>query len=98
MLTHGDYCLPNVLVELGQLTGLVDVGRSGLGNPRDDLAAGLWSLHYNFGHGFGHQFLESYGAPTMNDKEMERLRRSYGKPTRARQGKTLSTVPRTTSG
>ena len=80
VLIHGDYCLPNVLVEDGRLTGLVDVGRSGLGDPRDDLAAGLWTLHYNFGHGFGPQFLESYGAPPMTDKDMERLRRRYGKP------------------
>jgi len=80
VLIHGDYCLPNVLVEDGRLTGLVDVGRSGLGDPRDDLAAGLWTLHYNFGHGFGPHFLESYGAQPMNDKDMERLRRRYGKP------------------
>ncbi|HVC77455.1 MAG TPA: phosphotransferase [Candidatus Micrarchaeaceae archaeon] len=50
---HGDYCLPNVLVVDGRLTGLVDVGGSGLGEPNDDLAAGLWTLHYNFGHGYG---------------------------------------------
>jgi aminoglycoside phosphotransferase len=80
VLIHGDYCLPNVLVEDGRLTGLVDVGRSGLGDPRDDLAAGLWSLHYNFGPGYGGHFLDSYGAPAMTEKEMERLRRRYGKP------------------
>jgi aminoglycoside phosphotransferase len=80
VLIHGDYCLPNVLVEGGRLTGLVDVGRSGLGDPRDDLAAGLWTLHYNFGHGYGGRFLESYGAAAMADKDMERLRRRYGKP------------------
>jgi aminoglycoside phosphotransferase len=80
VLIHGDYCLPNVLVEDGRLTGLVDVGRSGLGDPRDDLAAGLWTLHYNFGHGYGRQFLESYGARVMTDRDMERLRRRYGKP------------------
>jgi kanamycin kinase len=85
-LIHGDFCLPNVLVEHGHLTGLVDVGRSGLGDPRDDLAAGLWSLHYNYGHGYGQHFLESYGAPTISEKDMERLRRRYGKraPSRPR--------------
>jgi aminoglycoside phosphotransferase len=77
VLIHGDYCLPNVLVDEGRLAGLVDVGRSGLGDPRDDLAAGLWTLHYNFGHGYGRQFLESYGVPEMTDREMERLRRRY---------------------
>jgi aminoglycoside phosphotransferase len=45
VLIHGDYCLPNVLVDDGRMTGLVDVGRAGLGDPRDDLAAGVWSLH-----------------------------------------------------
>jgi aminoglycoside phosphotransferase len=89
VLIHGDYCLPNVLVEQGRLVGLVDVGRAGLGDPRDDLAAGLWTLHYNFGPGYAPAFLDAYGAPTMTDKEIERLRRRYGKPYT---GKTVSTA------
>jgi aminoglycoside phosphotransferase len=89
VLIHGDYCLPNVLVAEGRLVGIVDVGRAGLGDPRDDLAAGLWTLHYNFGAGYARQFLDAYGAPTMTDKEIERLRRRYGKPYT---GKTVSTA------
>lgn len=89
VLIHGDYCLPNVLVEQGRLVGLVDVGRAGRGDPRDDLAAGLWTLHYNFGHGYAPVFLDAYGAPTMTDSEIERLRRRYGKPYT---GKTVSTA------
>ena len=89
VLIHGDYCLPNVLVEDGRLSGLVDVGRAGLGDARDDLAAGVWTLHYNFGHGFAAEFLDAYGAPAMTDKEIERLRRRYGKPYT---GKTVSTA------
>ena len=85
VLIHGDYCLPNVLVEEGRLVGLVDVGRAGLGDPRDDLAAGLWTLHYNFGHGFGPEFLDAYGAQAMSDKEIERLRRRYGRSAPSRQ-------------
>jgi aminoglycoside phosphotransferase len=89
VLIHGDYCLPNVLVDQGRLSGLVDVGRAGLGDSRDDLAAGLWTLHYNFGPGYARAFLDAYGAPTMTDKEIERLRRRYGKPYT---GKTVSTA------
>jgi aminoglycoside phosphotransferase len=89
VLIHGDYCLPNVLVEQGRLSGLVDVGLAGLGDSRDDLAAGLWSLNYNFGPGYARAFLDTYGAPTMTDKEIERLRRRYGKPYT---GKTVSTA------
>jgi aminoglycoside phosphotransferase len=79
ILIHGDYCLPNVLVADGRLTGLIDVGRTGLGDPRLDLAAGVWTLQYNFGPGHAREFLDAYGAPPMTDQEIERLRRTYGR-------------------
>jgi kanamycin kinase len=79
VLVHGDYCLPNILVTDGKLTGLIDVGQTGLGDPRQDLAAGVWSLQYNFGPGYGREFLDAYGVPPMTDQEIERLRRKYGR-------------------
>ena len=79
VLVHGDYCLPNVLVTDGKLTGLIDVGQTGMGDPRQDLAAGVWTLQYNFGPGQGREFLDAYGAPPMTDQEIERLRRKYGR-------------------
>jgi aminoglycoside phosphotransferase len=79
LLIHGDYCLPNVLVSQGKLSGLIDVGGTGLGDPRQDLAAGVWTLQYNFGKGFARDFLDAYGAPAMSDEAIERLRRKYGR-------------------
>jgi aminoglycoside phosphotransferase len=79
VLVHGDYCLPNVLVSQGKLSGLIDVGGTGLGDPRQDLAAGVWTLQYNFGKGLARDFLDAYGAPAMTDEEIERLRRKYGR-------------------
>jgi aminoglycoside phosphotransferase len=79
VLIHGDYCLPNVLVRDGKLSGLVDVGGAGLGSPEVDLAAGVWSLKYNFGPGFAREFLDAYGWPPMTDAAIERLRRKYGR-------------------
>jgi len=79
VLVHGDYCLPNVLVSEGELSALVDVGAAGLGDPRQDLAAGVWTLQYNFGPGHAREFLDGYGAPPMTDQEIERLRRRYGR-------------------
>jgi aminoglycoside phosphotransferase len=79
VLIHGDYCLPNVLVSAGRLSGLIDVGAMGLGDPRQDLAAGVWSLQYNFGNGLARHFLDAYGAPSMTELEIERLRRKYGR-------------------
>jgi len=79
VLIHGDYCLPNVLVREARLSGLIDVGRSGLGNPEDDLAAGVWSLQYNFGKGLAETFLAAYGWPPMTARAIEKLRRKYGR-------------------
>jgi len=79
VLIHGDYCLPNVLVDDGRLTGLIDVGGAGLGDPQDDLAAGVWTLQYNYGQGLAREFLDSYGWPPMSDRAIERLRRRYSR-------------------
>src|SRR6266481_5641692 len=79
LLIHGDYCLPNVLVEEGRLSGLIDLGGAGLGDPQDDLAAGVWTLQYNYGPGHAREFLDAYGWPPMSEKSIERLRRRYGR-------------------
>lgn len=79
VLVHGDYCLPNVLVDEGRFSGLVDVGGAGLGNPEDDLAAGVWTLQYNYGTGYARPFLEAYGWPPMTDEAIEKLRRKYAR-------------------
>jgi len=79
VLIHGDYCLPNVLVQDGRLSALIDMGGAGLGNPEDDLAAGVWTLQYNYGPGYAREFLEGYGWPPMSDKAIERLRRRYSR-------------------
>jgi len=79
VLIHGDYCLPNVLVSDGKFSGLVDVGVSGLGNPETDLAAGVWTLQYNYGKGFARPFLDAYGWPPMTDQAIEKLRRKYAR-------------------
>ena len=79
VLVHGDYCLPNVLVEDGELSALVDVGGAGLGDPQVDLAAGVWTLQYNYGPGHARAFLDSYGWKPMTDSEIEKLRRRYAR-------------------
>jgi len=75
----GNYSLPNVLVEDGRRSGLIDLGGSGLGDPLVDLAAGVWTLQYNYGPGHAREFLDAYGFPPMGDKAIERLRRRYSR-------------------
>ena len=79
VVIHGDYCLPNVLLDGGRLSAVVDVGLAGLGNPETDLAAGVWTLQYNYGRGFARDFLDAYGWPPMTDEAIEKLRRKYAR-------------------
>ena len=62
VLTHGDACLPNVLVLDGEPSGFVDLGAAGLGDRTRDLERACWSLGYNYGDGFDKVFLEAYGV------------------------------------
>ena len=48
-LIHGDYCLPNILVKNDKISGFVDLGNAGIGDPWMDYAWCIWSLEYNLG-------------------------------------------------
>jgi len=53
VLTHGDFCLPNLLLENWRFSGFLDLGRSGRGDKWTDIAL-LWrSLRDNFGGPYG---------------------------------------------
>jgi aminoglycoside phosphotransferase len=62
VVTHGDYCLPNVLIDGGRVTGLVDLGEVGLAERWRDLAVATWSLTWNLGPGHEDRFLDAYGT------------------------------------
>lgn len=62
VVIHGDYCLPNILMQDFQLRGFVDLGTGGIGDRHYDLFWGMWSLNYNLGtHHFTDTFLDAYG-------------------------------------
>ena len=53
VLTHGDFCLPNVFLHDWKLTGFLDLGRAGMGDKWTDIAI-LWrTLRDNFGGHYG---------------------------------------------
>lgn len=53
VLSHGDLCLPNVFLDQWNLSGFLDLGRSGAGDRWNDIAI-LWrSLRDNFGGHYG---------------------------------------------
>ncbi len=69
VVCHGDYCLPNVLIDDGKVVGFLDLGEVGIADRWLDLAVGPWSVTWNLGPGWEEQFLSAYGI----DADQERI-------------------------
>jgi aminoglycoside phosphotransferase len=70
VFTHGDYCLPNILLDGGQLSGFIDWGRAGVADRYQDLALAARSLAHNFGAAGVPQLFEAYGIPLPNSDKI----------------------------
>lgn len=68
VLCHGDYCLPNVLLRDGRVSGYLDLGEMGVADRWWDLAAATWSVTWNLGPGWEGAFLRAYGVPEDADR------------------------------
>ncbi|MBQ6232543.1 MAG: aminoglycoside 3'-phosphotransferase [Clostridia bacterium] len=56
VLTHGDFCLPNLFTDGKRFTGFIDVGNAGIGDRWMDLALGWRSLKHNSDGHYGHVY------------------------------------------
>ena len=62
VLLHGDYCLPNILLNDWEFSGFIDVGNGGIGDRHFDIFWGIWSLGFNLKtDAFRERFLDAYG-------------------------------------
>jgi len=50
VFSHSDYCLPNVLVKDGAITGFIDFDRAGIACKWADISLCVRSIYHNFGH------------------------------------------------
>ena len=53
VLSHGDYCLPNILCNDHKLTGYIDLGYAGVADKWVDIEMVLWSMWANTTGQFG---------------------------------------------
>ncbi len=53
VLSHGDFCLPNVFLENGRISGFIDLGETGIGDKWRDIALCYRSLKHNFDGTYG---------------------------------------------
>jgi len=69
-LIHGDFCLPNIMLDGWKLSGFIDVGCGGIGDRHIDLFWGVWTLNFNLGTDeYGDSFLAAYGKEKV-DRDM----------------------------
>ena len=47
VLSHGDFCLPNIFLEDGKVSGFIDLGDTGVGDKWRDIALCYRSLRWN---------------------------------------------------
>ena len=47
-ICHGDFCLPNIFLTEDGVTGMIDLGRSGVSDPWQDIALCYRSLNNNY--------------------------------------------------
>ncbi len=71
VFTHGDYCLPHVLLLDGELTGFVDWGHAGIADRYRDIALALRSLETNTGEDLEDMFFEAYGLSSRDADRIE---------------------------
>lgn len=72
VFTHGDYCLPNVILKDDHVSGFVDLGRAGIADRYQDLALAVRSLKYNLGAGeLVELFLREYGLREIAADKIE---------------------------
>ncbi len=60
VFTHGDYCLPNIILQGGEVSGFIDWGRGGIADRYTDLGLVVRSLKYNLGLANGQQLLSAF--------------------------------------
>jgi len=71
-LLHGDYCLPNILLDNWRFSGFIDLDSSGVGDRHIDIFWGVWTLFFNLKtNAYYDRFLDAYGRDAV---EPEMLR------------------------
>lgn len=66
-LIHGDYCLPNIILDHWDFSGFIDLGCGGVGDRHIDLFWGIWSLQFNLKTDqYRTRFLDAYGRDKVN--------------------------------
>ena len=68
-LIHGDYCLPNIMLDDWKFTGFVDLDSGGVGDKHIDLFWGIWTLWFNLKtNKYKDRFIDAYGRENVEEE------------------------------
>ncbi|NBI05842.1 APH(3') family aminoglycoside O-phosphotransferase [Senegalia massiliensis] len=72
VFTHGDYCFPNIIINNNDISGFIDLGRSGIGDRYVDLSVIIKSIVLNYrNYDMLKLFLEEYGLVNVDYERLE---------------------------
>ena len=67
VLSHGDYCLPNIFIENGKISGFIDLGDTGIGDRWRDIALCWRSLLHNYDGSYGGKVYPDFDPDALFD-------------------------------
>lgn len=66
-LIHGDYCLPNIILDNWGFSGFIDLGNGGRGDRHIDIFWGAWTLEFNLKTDeYRERFFDAYGRDRID--------------------------------
>lgn len=68
VLSHGDFCLPNIFLQNGCVVGFIDLGDTGIGDKWRDIALCYRSLKHNFDGSFGGKVYKGFNPDMFFEK------------------------------
>jgi len=69
VLLHGDYCLPNIMLDGWRFSGFIDLDHAGVGDRHIDIYWALWSLKFNLRTDiYAERFMQAYGKDRIDPR------------------------------